>query len=67
MPAMSSTPIIFAVSRSVWLSLLALAIMGAADTISFVNASGQIGELESGLTAALRDMETLEPAAHYRK
>jgi MFS family permease len=69
----------FAVSRSIWVSIVALAIMGAADTISmvirialvqlrtpdamrgrvgalnflFVNASYQLGEFESGLTAAL--------------
>jgi MFS family permease len=71
--------LIFAVSRSIWLSLLALAVMGAADTVSmvirialvqlatpdamrgrvsavnflFVNASYQLGEFESGVTAAL--------------
>ncbi len=71
--------IVFAVSRSMALSILALAIMGAADTVSvvirialvqlstpdemrgrvgavnylFVNASNQLGEFESGLTAAL--------------
>jgi MFS family permease len=71
--------VVFAVSRSIWLSILALAIMGAADTVSmvirislvqlatpddmrgrvgavnflFVNASYQLGEFESGLTAAL--------------
>jgi MFS family permease len=71
--------IVFAVSRSIWLSLLALLIMGAADTVSvvirialvqlstpdamrgrvgavnylFVNASNQLGEFESGVTAAL--------------
>jgi len=70
---------VFAVSRSIELSILALAIMGAADTISvvirialvqlstpddmrgrvgavnylFVNASNQLGEFESGITAAL--------------
>jgi MFS family permease len=69
----------FAVSRSIGLSLLALMIMGAADTVSvvirialvqlstpdamrgrvgavnylFVNASNQLGEFESGVTAAL--------------
>jgi MFS family permease len=69
----------FAVSRTLWLSLLALAIMGAADTVSvvirvslvqlgtpdamrgrvgavnylFVNASNQLGQFESGVTAAL--------------
>jgi MFS family permease len=71
--------VIFAVSRSIWLSILALAVMGAADTVSvvirialvqlatpdamrgrvgavnylFVNASNQLGEFESGVTAAL--------------
>src|SRR6202034_4200156 len=71
--------VVFAFSRELWLSLLALAIMGAADTVSmvirislvqlatpdamrgrvgavnylFVNASYQLGEFESGVTAAL--------------
>jgi MFS family permease len=71
--------LVFALSRSVWLSLLALAAMGAADTVSvvirialvqlstpdemrgrvgavnylFVNASNQLGEFESGITAAM--------------
>jgi MFS family permease len=71
--------LVFAVSRSIWLSILALTIMGAADTVSvvirialvqlstpdamrgrvgavnylFVNASNQLGEFESGVTAAL--------------
>ena len=71
--------VVFAVSRSIWLSVLALAVMGAADTVSmvirislvqlatpdamrgrvgavnflFVNASYQLGEFESGVTAAL--------------
>jgi MFS family permease len=71
--------IVFAASRSIWLSIAALAIMGAADTVSvvirialvqlstpdamrgrvgavnylFVNASNQLGEFESGFTAAL--------------
>jgi MFS family permease len=71
--------VVFAVSHSILLSLLALAVMGAADTVSvvirialvqlstpdamrgrvgavnylFVNASNQLGEFESGLTAAL--------------
>ncbi|MDB5617992.1 MFS transporter [Tardiphaga sp.] len=70
---------VFAVSELVWLSLIALAVMGAADTISvvirvslvqlstpdemrgrvgavnylFINASNQLGQFESGLTAAL--------------
>src|SRR6185312_1062365 len=70
---------VFAVSTWLWLSLLALAIMGAADTISvvirfslvqlatpdamrgrvgavnflFINASNQLGQFESGVTAAL--------------
>jgi MFS family permease len=71
--------VVFAVSRSLGLSILALMIMGAADTVSvvirialvqlstpdamrgrvgavnylFVNASNQLGEFESGVTAAL--------------
>jgi len=70
---------VFALSHLIWLSLLALAIMGAADTVSvvirislvqlrtpdamrgrvsavnflFINASNQLGEFESGMTAAL--------------
>lgn len=70
---------VFAVSHRIWLSLLALFIMGAADTVSviirislvqlatpddmrgrvsavnflFINASNQLGEFESGVTAAL--------------
>jgi MFS family permease len=69
----------FAVSHVIWLSLIALAIMGAADTVSvvirfslvqlatpdamrgrvgavnflFINASNQLGQFESGVTAAL--------------
>jgi MFS family permease len=71
--------LVFAVSREIWLSLAALVVMGAADTVSvvirialvqlstpdemrgrvgavnylFVNASNQLGEFESGLTAAM--------------
>jgi MFS family permease len=71
--------VVFAFSRLLWLSVFALAILGAADTVSmvirialvqlatpdamrgrvgavnflFVNASYQLGEFESGLTAAL--------------
>ncbi len=71
--------VVFALSHSLWLSLAALVIMGAADTVSvvirialvqlstpdamrgrvgavnylFVNASNQLGEFESGFTAAL--------------
>jgi len=71
--------VIFALSRSLWLSVLALAVLGAADTVSmvirialvqlatpdemrgrvgavnflFVNTSYQLGEFESGMTAAL--------------
>ncbi|MFT3973681.1 MAG: MFS transporter [Amaricoccus sp.] len=71
--------LVFALSRAMWLSLAALVVMGAADTISviirtslvqlrtpdemrgrvgavnylFVNASNQLGEFESGMTAAL--------------
>jgi MFS family permease len=70
---------VFAVSQSMWLSVLALVIMGAADTVSvvirfslvqlatpdemrgrvgavnflFINASNQLGQFESGVTAAL--------------
>ncbi len=71
--------IVFAVSQWMWLSVLALAILGAADTVSvvirfslvqlatpnemrgrvgavnflFINASNQLGQFESGVTAAL--------------
>ena len=71
--------VVFALSHLIWLSLLALAIMGAADMVSvvirvslvqlgtpdemrgrvgavnylFVNASNQLCEFESGITAAL--------------
>ncbi len=71
--------VVFAVSHLLWLSILALAIMGAADTVSvvirvslvqlgtpdelrgrvsavnflFINASNQLGEFESGITAWL--------------
>ena len=71
--------VVFAVSHWMWLSLVALAILGAADTISvvirfslvqlatpndmrgrvgavnflFINASNQLGQFESGVTAAL--------------
>jgi MFS family permease len=71
--------VLFALSRSILLSVLALALLGAADTVSmvirislvqlatpdamrgrvgavnflFVNASYQLGEFESGITAAL--------------
>ncbi|MBV9562841.1 MAG: MFS transporter [Bradyrhizobium sp.] len=71
--------VVFALSRWMWLSVMALAILGAADTISvvirfslvqlrtpdemrgrvgavnflFINASNQLGQFESGLTAAL--------------
>jgi MFS family permease len=71
--------IMFAVSHWMWLSLLALAVLGAADTVSvvirfslvqlstpnemrgrvgavnflFINASNQLGQFESGVTAAL--------------
>jgi MFS family permease len=71
--------VVFAVSHWMWLSVLALAILGAADTISvvirfslvqlstpdemrgrvgavnflFINASNQLGQFESGVTAAL--------------
>jgi MFS family permease len=71
--------VVFALSSWLWLSLIALAIMGAADTVSvvirfslvqlatpdnmrgrvgavnflFINASNQLGQFESGVTAAL--------------
>ena len=71
--------VVFAVSHWMWLSLLALALLGAADTVSvvirfslvqlatpdemrgrvgavnflFINASNQLGQFESGVTAAL--------------
>ena len=71
--------LVFAISHWMWLSLLALAILGAADTVSvvirfslvqlatpnemrgrvgavnflFINASNQLGQFESGVTAAL--------------
>jgi hypothetical protein len=71
--------VLFALSRELWLSIGALLIMGAADTVSvvirsslvqlatpdamrgrvgavnflFINASNQLGEFESGVTAAL--------------
>src|ERR1700753_292167 len=71
--------VVFAISYWMWLSVLALAILGAADTVSvvirfslvqlatpgemrgrggavnflFINASNQLGQFESGVTAAL--------------
>jgi MFS family permease len=71
--------LMFAISHWMWLSVLALAILGAADTVSvvirfslvqlatpnemrgrvgavnflFINASNQLGQFESGVTAAL--------------
>ena len=71
--------VVFALSHWMWLSVLALATLGAADTISvvirfslvqlatpdemrgrvgavnflFINASNQLGQFESGVTAAL--------------
>ena len=71
--------VVFAISNLLWLSIIALVILGAADTVSmvirislvqlstpdemrgrvgavnflFVNASYQLGEFESGVTAAL--------------
>jgi hypothetical protein len=70
---------VFGISTAMWLSMLALAVMGAADTVSvvirfslvqlatpddmrgrvgavnflFINASNQLGQFESGITAAL--------------
>ena len=71
--------VVFAVSHWMWLSVVALAVLGAADTVSvvirfslvqlatpdemrgrvgavnflFINASNQLGQFESGITAAL--------------
>jgi MFS family permease len=71
--------VVFALSHWMWLSVVALAVLGAADTISvvirfslvqlatpdemrgrvgavnflFINASNQLGQFESGITAAL--------------
>jgi MFS family permease len=71
--------VVFALSQWMWLSVLSLAILGAADTVSvvirfslvqlatpdemrgrvgavnflFINASNQLGQFESGVTAAL--------------
>jgi MFS family permease len=71
--------VVFAVSHMIWLSILALILLGAADTVSmvirislvqlatpdemrgrvgavnflFINASSQLGEFESGITAAV--------------
>ncbi|MEZ5821539.1 MAG: MFS transporter [Xanthobacteraceae bacterium] len=71
--------VVFALSQWMWLSALALAVLGAADTVSvvirfslvqlatpdemrgrvgavnflFINASNQLGQFESGVTAAL--------------
>src|SRR6202040_3739272 len=71
--------VVFALSHWMWLSVLALAVLGAADTVSvvirfslvqlatpnemrgrvgavnflFINASNQLGQFESGVTAAL--------------
>jgi MFS family permease len=71
--------VVFALSHVIWLSIVALAIMGAADMVSvvirfslvqlatpdemrgrvgavnylFINASNQLGQFESGITAAL--------------
>jgi len=71
--------VVFALSKQMWLSVLALAVLGAADTISvvirfslvqlatpnemrgrvgavnflFINASNNLGQFESGVTAAL--------------
>ncbi len=70
--------VVFAVSRQIWLSIAALLVMGAADTVSviirfslvqlgtpdemrgrvgavnylFINASNELGQFESGITAA---------------
>src|SRR6202021_2242709 len=71
--------VVFAISQWMWLSVLALAILGTAETVSvvilfslvqlatpdemrgrvgavnflFINASNQLGQFESGVTAAL--------------
>jgi MFS family permease len=71
--------VVFALSHWIWLSLISLAVLGAADTVSvvirfslvqlrtpdamrgrvgavnflFINASNQLGQFESGVTAAL--------------
>jgi MFS family permease len=71
--------VVFALSQWIWLSLISLAVLGAADTVSvvirfslvqlrtpdamrgrvgavnflFINASNQLGQFESGVTAAL--------------
>jgi MFS family permease len=71
--------VVFALSKLMWLSVLSLAVLGAADTISvvirfslvqlstpnemrgrvgavnflFINASNNLGQFESGVTAAL--------------
>jgi len=71
--------VVFAVSHLLWLSILALAVLGAADAVSvvirislvqlatpdnmrgrvgavnylFINASNELGQFESGVTAAL--------------
>jgi hypothetical protein len=71
--------VVFALAQSIWVSIVALAVLGAADTVSvvirsslvqlatpaamrgrvnavnflFINASSQLGEFESGMTAAL--------------
>jgi hypothetical protein len=71
--------VVFALSHLIWLSVLALLVMGAADMVSvvirtslvqlatpdamrgrvgavnhlFINASNQLGQFESGITAAL--------------
>ncbi|MBX9711105.1 MAG: MFS transporter [Xanthobacteraceae bacterium] len=79
--------VVFAISQMMWLTIAALIVMGAADTVSvvvrfslvqlatpdemrgrvgavnflFINASNQLGQFESGLTAAL--MGTVPAAA----
>jgi transmembrane secretion effector len=78
-PSLAYGIVVFAVSQWMWLSVLALAVLGAADTVSvvirfslvqlatpdemrgrvgavnflFINASNQLGQFESGITAAL--------------
>ena len=76
--AFGAATVVFAASQVIWLSLIALLVMGAADTVSvvirlslvqlgtpdemrgrvgavnylFINASNELGQFESGITAA---------------
>ncbi len=84
--------VVFALSHWMWLSALALAVLGAADTISvvirfslvqlatpdemrgrvgavnflFINASNQLGQFESGVTAALARRRAVSRARRRR-